>query len=88
MNKRIQKLAEKAGFIFWKDEEWKPSGELIDWSCLYDNELVKFAELIRADERKKFIPPPKECQTEEEKTAYAWGWWKAIESMKKKDKRL
>jgi hypothetical protein len=53
MNKKIRKLAEKAGFIFWKDEEWKPDGELIDWSCYYDNELVKFAELVRADEREK-----------------------------------
>lgn len=55
MKKRIRKLAKKAGFIFWENEEWKPPNETIDWSCLYDEELEKFAELIRADERKKFM---------------------------------
>jgi hypothetical protein len=88
MNKKTRKLAKKAGFIFWKDEEWKPDGELIDWSCYYDNELVKFAELVRADERKKKLTPPEtppEFMSEEEKMAYAWGWWKAIEAMSEKN---
>jgi hypothetical protein len=63
MKKKTRKLAKEAGFIFWEDEEckpsevsipeWKPSGELIDWSCYYDDELVKFAKLVRADEREK-----------------------------------
>jgi len=28
--------------------------------------------------------PPPECQTEAEKIAFAFGWWKAIETMEKK----
>jgi hypothetical protein len=87
MNKKTRKLAKKAGFIFWKNEKWRPPGEVIDWSCMYDEELEKFAELIRADESKKFIPSPKECQTEEEKTAYAFGWWKAIEAIRSRGKQ-
>jgi hypothetical protein len=27
-------------------------------------------------------PPPPECQTEAEKTAFAFGWWKALESVR------
>jgi hypothetical protein len=83
MNKKTRKLAKKAGFIFWENEEWKPLNETIDWSCYYDNELVKFAKLVRKDERKKKLDPPK-FMTEEEKKAYAWGWWKAIEAINKK----
>jgi hypothetical protein len=30
--------------------------------------------------------PPPECQTEAEKTAYAFGWWKALESQRALDK--
>jgi hypothetical protein len=29
-------------------------------------------------------PPPPECKTEAEQTAYAFGWWKALESVKTK----
>lgn len=59
--KRIQKLAEQAGFVPWSDEEWKPEGAIIDWSSDYDNELAKFAELIVrecADVLDKRIAPP------------------------------
>jgi hypothetical protein len=45
MNERIQQLAEQAGFVLWKDEQWNP-GDVIDWSSCYDSELEKFAELI------------------------------------------
>jgi hypothetical protein len=31
--------------------------------------------------------PPPECQTEAEKTAYAFGWWKALESQRALDKK-
>ena len=48
MNERIKKLAEQAGFCMWKDEPWNP-GDVIDWSCRYDKELEKFAELIIKD---------------------------------------
>ena len=45
MNERIRELAEQAGFVLWKDESYN-SGDVIDWSSSYDNELKKFAELI------------------------------------------
>lgn len=46
MNERIRELAEQAGFVMWSDCDWKPEGEVFDWSCNYDDELEKFAELI------------------------------------------
>jgi hypothetical protein len=49
MNDRIKELAERAGFEFWGDEAWRPPGQLIDWSSVYDNELIKFAELVIAE---------------------------------------
>lgn len=45
MNEQIRQLAEQAGFILWKDEQWNP-GDIIDWGSRYDSELEKFAELI------------------------------------------
>ena len=45
MNERIKELARRAGFMFWQDEEWNP-GDVVDWSCKYDAEMEKFAELI------------------------------------------
>ena len=45
MNDKIRELAEQAGFMIWKDEEWNP-GDVIDWGSRYDNELEKFAQLI------------------------------------------
>jgi hypothetical protein len=53
MKKKTRKLAKEAGFAFWENEEWKPPNEIIDWSCMYDEELEKFAKLVRADEREK-----------------------------------
>jgi hypothetical protein len=45
LNEQIRELAEQAGFVLWKDESYN-SGDFIDWSSSYDNELKKFAELI------------------------------------------
>ena len=45
-NKKIKKLAEKAGFIYWQDETWGPGPDFIDWSSNYDNELAKYTELV------------------------------------------
>ena len=45
MNERIRQLAEQAGFVLWQDESWNP-GDVIDWSCRYDDEFKRFAELI------------------------------------------
>jgi hypothetical protein len=49
MNEKIKQLAEKAGFYLWEDEPWKPEGAVVDWSCEYDSELEKFAELILSE---------------------------------------
>jgi hypothetical protein len=45
MNERIKLLAGQAGFVLWQDESWNP-GDVIDWSCRYDDEFKRFAELI------------------------------------------
>jgi hypothetical protein len=46
MNKLIKRLADEAGFVMWNGEEHAPADSVIDWSCSYDYELEKFAELI------------------------------------------
>lgn len=46
MNEKFKAMAEKSGFAFWSNESWKPDGSVVDWSCNYDAELEKFAELI------------------------------------------
>ena len=46
MNEKIKELAEKAGFLLWENEPWKPEGAIVDWGSQYDGELEKFAELI------------------------------------------
>jgi len=44
----IKELAKKAGFVFWGDEEWRATPSIIDWSCDYDDELIRFYHLITA----------------------------------------
>jgi hypothetical protein len=44
-NKLVKESAEESGFVFWEDEEWK-ANEFIDWSTNYDQEIVKYTELI------------------------------------------
>ena len=39
----IRDLAEEAGFCMWRDESYKPEGEVVDWACKYDKELIKFS---------------------------------------------
>ena len=52
--KLINKLAKKAGFIFWEDEEYAGDrAGKIDWSCDYDNELKKFAKLVKEEVMKE-----------------------------------
>ena len=55
MNERIRFLAEKAGFIFWGSEEWKPEGAVIDWSCDYSKEFEAFAELLIRESANELI---------------------------------
>ena len=52
MNK-IKELAEQAGFVLWYGAERRyRAGQIaVDWASNYDDELEKFAELVRADER-------------------------------------
>jgi hypothetical protein len=45
MNDKIKQLAEEAGFVLWADETWNP-GETIDWASNYDEEIVKYTELV------------------------------------------
>ena len=45
MNQKIKELAEQSGFVLWKDESCNP-GDVIDWSCRYDDEFKKFANLL------------------------------------------
>jgi hypothetical protein len=49
MDKRTQELAEQAGFVFWGDESWGPGPGHIDWSCDYNEEFVRFAELTKQE---------------------------------------
>ena len=39
INKKLQALAEDAGFVLWGDEEWGPGKGNIDWSSEYDAQL-------------------------------------------------
>ena len=43
MRERTRRLAEQAGFVVWDGA--------VDWSCNYDDELERFAELVKADKR-------------------------------------
>ena len=55
MNDKIQELAKKSGFIFWKDEPWGPGPGNIDWSCDYTDEFKVFANLLQKQTRKETI---------------------------------
>ena len=55
MDKRTQELAEQAGFVFWGEEAWGPGPGHIDWSCDYEEEFERFAELIRQEQEKDKI---------------------------------
>ena len=46
MNDTMKRLAIEAGFVFWKDESWKPQDATIDWSCDYSNEFDRYSKLL------------------------------------------
>lgn len=46
MNKKIRKVAKRAGFVFWGKEHYGPGPKHIDWSCVYDAEIDEFAHLL------------------------------------------
>lgn len=62
----------------------------INWKQCYEFErgranmwIAKYEKDIGPLQRACAQPtPPPECQTEAEKTAYAFGWWKALESVR------
>jgi len=45
MNNKIEELAQHAGFVLWGDESWN-DGDIIDWSCRYDEELENYTKLV------------------------------------------
>jgi hypothetical protein len=71
MNSQIKQLAEQAGFVLWKNESWNP-GDTVDWSCRYDDELKKFAELI-----------VQECTTVIEKNLFQGIGWNTSRAVKR-----
>lgn len=46
LNRKLRKIAKKAGFIFWSDELYGPGKNYIDWGSVYDAEMVNFANLL------------------------------------------
>jgi len=48
MNEHVKKLAEDAGFVLWKNEDWNP-GDVIDWASRYDNEFVDYTHALVED---------------------------------------
>jgi hypothetical protein len=56
------------------------------WHQIHDSDV----RYVRADTIPPAAPvqePPPECQTEDEKRAYAFGWWKALEAQRALDKK-
>ena len=45
MNDNIKELAKRAGFVLWGNESWNP-GDVIDRSSRYDNEFIKYTQLL------------------------------------------
>lgn len=48
----VEKLARKAGFLFWSDEPYGPGPGHIDWACNYDKELKKLVKLVIKETKK------------------------------------
>jgi len=49
MNEELRELADEAGFVFFTKEE--DLSENIDWSCDYSEELKKFYNIVKTEER-------------------------------------
>ena len=52
-----------------------------DWIASYGTESQLRCK-CRDSAKAQPAPPPPECKTEAEQTAYAFGWWKALESVR------
>lgn len=46
MNEHVKRLADRAGFMFWGDEDWRPQGAEIDWSAQYDQEFDAYTQAL------------------------------------------
>lgn len=47
MNRQIERLVKKSGFVFWGVEPWGPGdNKIIDWSCDYSEEFEKYTEML------------------------------------------
>lgn len=45
-NVATRNILKSDGFCLWEDEDWKPDGQVVDWSNDYDQALAKFAEAM------------------------------------------
>lgn len=45
-NAATRNALKAAGFVLWEGEDWKPDGQVVDWSNDYDQALAKFAEAM------------------------------------------
>ena len=74
-NEALDKMAENARELGLDYEPvWLPTNKDIE-DAMRQRRLSRLAE--------QPAPPP-ECQTDAEKTAFAFGWWKALESVRQK----
>ena len=48
-------LLERAGFLLWANESWKPKGAIVDWACNYDKEILELIAIVRQDTKKELV---------------------------------
>lgn len=66
-----------------REELWKAvNAGLVSWEEGYIIKERRQKLIERLDTLLKNLEPPVECETEEEKTAFAFGWWKAAENIR------
>jgi hypothetical protein len=67
-------------------EEWLFPGAVVpvdmDTTLALVTEIKRLVNVIGGMALAQVPPPPSECKTEAEQTAYAFGWWKALESVR------
>ena len=66
-----------------REELWKAvNAGLVSWEEGYIIKERRQKLIERLDTLLKHLEPPVECETEAEKTAFAFGWWKASENIR------
>ena len=80
----IIRMARAAGFAFCEESYRRQPNCLFHGGYAVDALLERFAALVAATKRDRLAQPapPPECKTEEEKTAFAFGWLKAMEAQR------